>query len=172
MNILSNVYRDQIVDIIKRVPFFDSLSYQEKMRLVDLKTHLFHYNPNEIIVNEGDNDRDMFVILSGTLMVKKSDIEVATLVSGDIFGEISFIAGSPRNATILAKEKSILVKINGSVYQRLSSDIKDKLKDKIIEKLIVNINKANNTIIQQRTKLDNKNENNNKEEVETIDLYM
>ncbi len=65
------------------------------------------YKAGEIIIHEGAQNRDLFILSAGTLevSVKGEDkrIVVSEIVSPEILGEISFLNGSPRTATVSAK---------------------------------------------------------------------
>lgn len=54
------------------------------------------------IVKKGNVARNMFIVLSGTLEARDGDNVVATMTTGDVFGEIAFLLGTPRSADIYA----------------------------------------------------------------------
>ncbi len=57
----------------------------------------------EIIISQGSNSSDMFVIKSGRFVVSDSKGEefvFAALTEGDVFGEMSFFRSSARSATV------------------------------------------------------------------------
>lgn len=62
-----------------------------------------NYGNNEIIFAEGEEGKEVFVVLSGTVNILKEifgvEIVVDTMLSGDVFGEMAFISGIPRTAT-------------------------------------------------------------------------
>ena len=47
---------------------------------------------------EGDVGSRFYIIKSGTVSIRKDDQELATLGSGDSFGEISLLGNKARNA--------------------------------------------------------------------------
>lgn len=147
MNQVTNIHRDQIVDIAVRLKFLQDLTRTEISRLIDLKTHLFVYAPDECLIRNGDNDDTLFILLTGKVGVYKDGNCLSTIYAGDCFGEISFITKAPRTADILAHEISIVIRLNQSTYQRLSSEIREKLKDSIIKKLVTRIEQMNKLCI-------------------------
>jgi len=65
------------------------------------------YKAGEVIIHEGEENRDLYVLSEGVLEVSLQDeskkIVVSEITSPEILGEISFLNGSPRTATVSAK---------------------------------------------------------------------
>jgi len=73
-----------------------------------------HYEPKEVIVMEGDRDKDFFKLVRGSLYVVKGGKKIAEIVQpGDYFGEMAAFTGEPRSASILAKRKSTIKRYPG-----------------------------------------------------------
>ena len=66
---------------------------------------------------------DYFVILSGRALIRKGDLDIATIGTGECFGEMACIAGQARMAAVLAKTDCILIKINATLIDRSSESI-------------------------------------------------
>jgi len=65
----------------------------------------------EALVEQGKNDGEFFIILSGEFRVMHNGIEVKTLRSGDMFGEYGSLADTARNATVSAVRDSVVLEI-------------------------------------------------------------
>ncbi len=73
----------------------------------------------EVIFREGEEARDMFVLISGEMEVLKRskrgiDARVALLGPGDWFGEMSILDVQPRSATIRTLAPSRLLRITSA----------------------------------------------------------
>ncbi len=64
------------------------------------------FNEGETLFEAGDNSREMYIIRTGTVKVlikKRNDlIPLTELGSGSYIGEMSFLTGTPRSATVVA----------------------------------------------------------------------
>jgi CRP/FNR family cyclic AMP-dependent transcriptional regulator len=78
------------------------------------------FKDGDIIVREGEQASDMFVIRSGQVEILKSvgghEVQLAVLDRGSFFGEMSLLEGLPRSATARAVgNTSLLVLRSGSL---------------------------------------------------------
>jgi CRP/FNR family cyclic AMP-dependent transcriptional regulator len=82
------------------------------------------FKDGEIIVREGEQASDMFVIRSGQVEILKSvgghEVQLAVLDRGSFFGEMSLLEGLPRSATARALgDTSLLVLRAGSLLLQI-----------------------------------------------------
>jgi CRP-like cAMP-binding protein len=68
------------------------------------------------IVEQNDTGKSVYVIASGsvkifTTLLSGDRVDLATLGSGDFFGEISFLTGKPRTATVETTEDSVILEV-------------------------------------------------------------
>ena len=78
-----------------------------KVGFQNMKTR--KYQSGEIIIQEGETSRDLFVLTRGVAEASRT-IEGKTIILGEIkppqvFGESTFFTGFPRTATVSAKTK-------------------------------------------------------------------
>lgn len=71
-----------------------------------MRKNLVHYQSGERIINAGDQEKKMYIILDGQVSITLSDgkntVTVADLKVGDFFGEISLFNNIPRSANVNA----------------------------------------------------------------------
>lgn len=64
------------------------------------------------LFKSGDAGDAMFVLLEGSVEIHVGDKVVETATRGAIIGEMALIDPAPRNATVVARENSRLVKVD------------------------------------------------------------
>ncbi|MFQ5957153.1 MAG: Crp/Fnr family transcriptional regulator [Candidatus Brocadiales bacterium] len=78
------------------------------------------YKDGNIIVREGAESREMYVIQSGNVKVVKcsgnKETELAVLHEGDLFGEMSLIDVMPRSATVKAVGETKVLAIDHEAF--------------------------------------------------------
>lgn len=97
------------------VPLFAGLTqgeFEEFAKLMNVQ----QYGPGEIIVREGDKGKSVYIIASGsvkvyTTMLSGDMVELAKLMPSEFFGEIAFLTGKPRTATIETLEDTTILEL-------------------------------------------------------------
>ncbi len=93
-------------------PIFRSLGKKELRGLEDISNlHLF--SDDQLILQEGDPGRSIYIILDGKVKVFTKDNEgnefqLATLVPHQFFGEMALLTGEPRSGSVKTLEESLL----------------------------------------------------------------
>jgi cAMP-dependent protein kinase regulator len=78
------------------------------------------------IVEQNDKGKSVYIIASGsvkifTTLLSGERVDLATLGSGDFFGEISFLTGKPRTATVETAEDSVILEVTESKLQEITA---------------------------------------------------
>lgn len=64
--------KNPIEEFIERLPFFSEFSDSERAKLVNTSGIFEKYKIDEVIISEGEMDASVFVILTGTIKIRKS----------------------------------------------------------------------------------------------------
>ena len=100
------------------------------------------YEKDSAIFKEGDAGDSMFIVFEGIVSIKKGSKEIAELKKGASLGEMALLDNETRSADAIAKEDSVLLKINQDVFYELMESNADIMKQ-IIKLLTSRIRKAN-----------------------------
>ena len=69
-----------------------------------LEKHLTSYKRGQIILLEGDDSQDLYILVSGKLEILKGNKKISEIgETGSLFGDMSFLLRSKRTATVKAK---------------------------------------------------------------------
>ena len=70
----------------------------------ELDKYILNYGAGQTLFLEGDESQDLYILLEGELDIYKGQKKIAAIVeAGAIFGEMSFLLGKPRTATVKAR---------------------------------------------------------------------
>jgi small-conductance mechanosensitive channel/CRP-like cAMP-binding protein len=104
-----------------RCPLFEDLPADAMAALAGASRWL-QYAPLEVVVREGDESRALYVVGSGEAVVLHGGEEVARVAEGEVFGEMAFLSGEPRSATVRAAEALGVVEIDSGALRALLTD--------------------------------------------------
>jgi len=88
-------------DLLKSVPLFEHCSRRDLGKIAEI-TDEMAVEHGTVLITEGDQGREFFVIISGEVEVRRKGRKVATLGPGTYFGEIALLSQQPRTATVTA----------------------------------------------------------------------
>ena len=149
-----NIKLEKLLDLAGRLNFFDTMSKEQCIKVLkSLNADCYVYKKEDKIINQGDLNNDLFIILSGEVTIEKGNDQlskVGTVSGGDFFGEISFIMCSKRTTNVFACRETIVLQLSQEKFTALDSAIQVLIKDKVIRKLIVRLDEMNNQVLQLR----------------------
>jgi len=108
---------EDVIDYVHNVPFFENFSKKQVEEIMET-SQILKVEKGRIVLVEGDIDDSFFIILSGRVAVQKKKKTIATIKRGECFGEMAYLNGQSRVATILALTDCILLKINGTLLDK------------------------------------------------------
>ncbi len=159
-----------IEEFIEKLPFFKEFSESERAKLVHTQGIFEKFKTNEVIISEGDMDASVFVILTGTILIKKKpkvnvkenhislqdpeQITIVELKPGSIFGEISLISKHPRNTSAIASSEQVVVmKITNEIIEKFNLAIQKKFQNQLIHILVQRLDEMNERYIKLKTSI-------------------
>lgn len=81
------------------------------------------FNRGAIIAREGDESKEIFILISGRIAVYKKLLKVAEIIEqGAVFGEISLLLGGKRNNSLIAAEDNTEVFILSTTIDNIVKD--------------------------------------------------
>ena len=80
------------------------------------KGELMHTN-NEILINKGNNQKSLMLVLNGNAEVIRNDKKIAILERGQFIAEISYITGKPASADVMAVDDLTYYVWNGKILK-------------------------------------------------------
>lgn len=102
------------MEYVQNVPFFQNFAKDQVAELGRAST-IVKVLKNQVIVTEGEIDDTFYIILSGRAKIHKNGRDVATVGVGECFGEMAYICGQPRSASVLAQTDCILMKLSATL---------------------------------------------------------
>ncbi len=94
-------------EVLTSFPTFDGLAAADASRIARDLTRM-NFDAESTILHEGKSIQALWIILSGECIVSRtaadgSEMILAELKAGDVFGEMSFVRSAPHSATIRAR---------------------------------------------------------------------
>ena len=104
---------DQVRDKLSQIWLFSELSPADLDLVVQI-TSRRRFEPKKTIVRQGDVEADLYCVLRGHVKVTSCDahgkeIVINLLQAGDVFGEIAFLDGGARSATVTSMDQCELL---------------------------------------------------------------
>lgn len=129
---------DETRSFLINLPIFSSFNVDDLTTLAQHMSYV-HLKRGEYLFVEGDLGHFMGFVITGLLEVqKKSDKGknriLARLTKGSSIGEMALIDKSPRSATVVAKQPTVLVTLTDKGFQLLSEK-QPALGIKVIQKI-------------------------------------
>jgi small-conductance mechanosensitive channel/CRP-like cAMP-binding protein len=98
------------------------------------------FGAGEAITHEGDRDEGLFMLVEGECAVRigtgRDEREVARLVPGQFFGEMSLMTGEARTATVIAATDVVCYRIDKPAFQQILRET-PSIADQIAEILVM-----------------------------------
>jgi len=112
----------ELLNYIQALPFFHNFTESQINEILSV-TDVIKSEGNKTIIQEGEIDDPFYILISGQVVVRKGKKVVTTLEKGQCFGEMAYLTGEARNASIATKNECILLKFSSTLLDGLSEPI-------------------------------------------------
>ena len=113
---------DDVIDYIHNVRFFSHFTREQVQGIMET-ANMIRVTKETVMVTEGEIDDSFYIILSGRAVVRKDNRDIATIERGECFGEMAYLSGDSRTATVIAETDCILLNISAMLLDKSPQDI-------------------------------------------------
>lgn len=116
--------RDRIARILSNIPIFRGMSGEAVNSILDIMK-LTEFETDTMVIQQGTEGDTMYIIKSGSVKVVRLEessqeaLQLAILQDGEYFGELSLIDSMPRSANVITVEKSEILKLSKTDFDKL-----------------------------------------------------
>jgi PPM family protein phosphatase len=102
-------------EVLAKMPLFGRLTERELLRVMQA-VEVREYEPDQIVIQEGDRGDELFIVLQGKVRVSRGGELLTRFGAGEHFGEMALIRSVPRSATVTSDGKSELIAIRRTEF--------------------------------------------------------
>ncbi len=110
--------KNEKVELLKRIPLFAECTKAELIE-VAISADERDTQEGERLTEQGERGRDFFILVEGTVVVRRGGRKLADLGPGDWFGEIAILTYKPRTATVTAISPVSLLVISDRAFRHV-----------------------------------------------------
>jgi len=108
-----------LLHLLKNFPFFRNVDHDDLENVVT-SFSTKRYGKNEIIIRRGDRGDNFYIVVSGKVSVlNENGLTIATLLSGEVFGEMSLLSDEHASATVQAAEESEILYVDNREFKKI-----------------------------------------------------
>lgn len=113
---------EDVIDYARSIQFFSNFSREQVKEILDA-ANVIRVQKETAVVREGEIDDSFYIIMSGQASVRKNDREIAVIGRGECFGEMAYLSGDSRSATVVTNTDCILLKISAMLLDKAPQEI-------------------------------------------------
>ncbi len=138
--------KDDLLKMMDNIGFFRDMNKEEREKLLSFEDHWMDVPSQQKILKEGEVDAGFFVLMKGTLSITRTfptEVHLAQLVPGAIFGEVTLRSQRVRNSNVMADVDCMIFRVDNQLVGQLNLELLVKVKDQIVELLISRLDEVN-----------------------------
>jgi CRP-like cAMP-binding protein len=126
-DVLNTMYRERaLMNVLARSPLFEMMSRVDRANIA-ARVEIVQFERGEPIFRQGEKGSALYIIKSGKVEVRATDssgeeVQLAVLGPHQFIGEVSFLTGVPRTATVVPLEDCELLMLGEAELRQLVSD--------------------------------------------------
>jgi CRP/FNR family cyclic AMP-dependent transcriptional regulator len=113
--------KDVKIAWLKRVPLFSGCSRRELGEIAAIADEM-RFPEGRTLIKEGAVGRELFVVLDGTVEVRRGGRKLTPKGDTSFFGEAALLTGARRNATVMTTSPVQALVITDRAFRRLLGD--------------------------------------------------
>lgn len=136
---MSGEVRHSLVSALGAVPDFAALDDRTLLRIVGASANLV-WMADSVVFEKGSPSDALYIILGGRVRITDADLEIATLLPGDYFGELSLLLHTRHSKTATAIEDTELMVLPKESFQELlaaNADLADHFRRKLETRITI-----------------------------------
>ncbi len=143
----TEIFDTEKFDILRALDFFKNFSDVELWEVLRI-SQWRKVRKGEIILHEGDQGREFFILGSGTVKVIKRGLLLSVLNKGDCFGEMAHLSERDfvRNTDVVADSEVTLIGINPDVLEMATTGCRYQVDGAFLRLLVKRLDVANTRI--------------------------
>lgn len=114
--------RKQHLEHLRNVTLFAGCSKKELERIARAGDEIT-MTADSLVIDQGQTGREAFVLLDGSVSVKRNGRKVTTLGAGAVIGEMSLLDHGPRTATVTCDTNCTLLVIDQRHFLGVLDDV-------------------------------------------------
>ncbi|MDA1000007.1 MAG: cyclic nucleotide-binding domain-containing protein [bacterium] len=111
------------------------------------------YGPGDVVFREGDIGEEFYLIVSGEIIIRMGDRDVARLGPGQVFGEMAMLESAPRSASAIPGEGTVLFTITRKILATRMPALSYKVVVNIAKQLSEKLRESNQAIGEMNKKI-------------------
>lgn len=119
---LRTVIQSDRIRCLQGVPLFENCSKRDLRKLAS-GTRFEQIEAGHILLAEGSPSSDLYLLIAGTVSVRRNGRRIATLGPGDAVGELGVILDQARNATVKAETPVEMLVLDRPALRRALDDV-------------------------------------------------
>ena len=118
-SVLLGFVRDRLVDRITRTSELFEPFADEERRALAARFEVVEVDARTQLITQGTKADGLYIVMAGKASVERDGKTVAMLTTGDVFGEMSLLAGRGSNANVVAETRVLALRMPAKTFREV-----------------------------------------------------